>query len=169
MTEFVWIHSICLLHCDFFNETIIKTLEKFSTQEMNHHAQWGGGPTPISTPNARSCLSFSETAGRSTAVPGRLQPFLEPSMPPFSTSQFRKLSPVVGGEKTSVGLVYLTVSFDFLIHLSLSQEEYSLSSATLKLSRFWTVSSASFQLVPTFSISASVESKAGPYFSHLSL
>lgn len=39
--------------------------------------------TPCSTPNCRSLMSFSDTAGRSTAAPGRLTPFLLPSMPPL--------------------------------------------------------------------------------------
>ena len=49
--------------------------------------------TPCSTPNKRSILSFSETAGRSVSVPGRLQPFLEPRLPPFSISPMTKSSP----------------------------------------------------------------------------
>lgn len=40
--------------------------------------------TPCSTPNCRSFMSFSDTAGRSTAAPGRLTPFLLPRTPPFS-------------------------------------------------------------------------------------
>lgn len=43
--------------------------------------------TPWETPNKRSSLSLVETAGRSTAIPGRLQPFLLPRSPPFSTTQ----------------------------------------------------------------------------------
>ena len=45
--------------------------------------------TFFSTPNVRSDLSFSDTAGRSTGVPGRLQPFFEPREPPFSMTQRR--------------------------------------------------------------------------------
>ena len=41
--------------------------------------------TPCSTPNNRSDLSFSDTAGRSVSVPGRLHPFLDPKLPSFST------------------------------------------------------------------------------------
>lgn len=76
--------------------------------------------TPCSTPNCRSLTSFSETAGRSTAAPGRFTPFLLPSVPPFSISQFRKSEPDDTGERenrmrpfaalcaswTAVGLVY---------------------------------------------------------------
>jgi len=50
--------------------------------------------TPISIPNAMSSLSLTDTAGRSTGVPGRLQPFLLPSEPPFSTSH-RIMSPKI--------------------------------------------------------------------------
>ena len=49
--------------------------------------------TPFSTPKRRSLLSFSETAGMSQSVPGRLHPFLEPRFPPFSSSPMMKLSP----------------------------------------------------------------------------
>ncbi len=47
-----------------------------------------------STPKRRSCLSFSETAGRSVSVPGRLQPFRLPRFPPFSTIPMTKSSPI---------------------------------------------------------------------------
>nr|CAD7397989.1 unnamed protein product [Timema cristinae] len=45
--------------------------------------------TPCSTPNRRSDLSFSDTAGRSTGTPGRFTPFLLPREPPFSTEHTR--------------------------------------------------------------------------------
>ena len=45
--------------------------------------------TPCSTPNCRSFLSFSETAGRSVSVPGRLQPFSEPRLPSFSITPIK--------------------------------------------------------------------------------
>lgn len=38
-------------------------------------------------PNFKSCKSFSETAGKSTVVPGKLTPFRLPNKPPFSTTQ----------------------------------------------------------------------------------
>ncbi|VCW98028.1 unnamed protein product, partial [Gulo gulo] len=57
--------------------------------------------TSCSTPNFRSWMSFSDTAGRSTAAPGRFTPFLLPKEPPFSTSVTRKSAPatklVMGG------------------------------------------------------------------------
>lgn len=37
--------------------------------------------TPLRTPNWRSLRSFSESAGRSTSVPGRLTPFLDERVP----------------------------------------------------------------------------------------
>ncbi len=42
--------------------------------------------TFCSTPNCKSALSFSDTAGKSTGKPGKLTPFLLPSLPPFSIS-----------------------------------------------------------------------------------
>ena len=50
--------------------------------------------TPISTPNCRSSVSFLETGGRSTAVRGKLHPFLLPNIPPFSTSHLINPSPM---------------------------------------------------------------------------
>ena len=50
--------------------------------------------TPCSTPNLRSCMSFSETAGRSQSVPGRLQPLRDPRLPPFSISPRMKSEPI---------------------------------------------------------------------------
>ena len=41
---------------------------------------------PCSTANARSFLSFSESAGRSTSMLGRLHPLREPSLPELTTS-----------------------------------------------------------------------------------
>jgi len=49
--------------------------------------------TPCSMPNKRSFLSFSDTAGKSVSVPGKLQPFLEPRFPPFSISPMTKSDP----------------------------------------------------------------------------
>ena len=43
--------------------------------------------TFCSIPNKRSLLSFSEMAGRSTSIPGKLIPFRLPKIPPFSTWQ----------------------------------------------------------------------------------
>mmetsp|Transcript_27663 Transcript_27663/g.65875 ORF Transcript_27663/g.65875 Transcript_27663/m.65875 type:complete len:222 (+) Transcript_27663:788-1453(+) len=43
--------------------------------------------TPCWTPNMRSDLSFSVIDGRSTAVPGRLIPFVSPRVTVFSTMQ----------------------------------------------------------------------------------
>lgn len=40
--------------------------------------------TPCSTPNFKSLLSFSDTAGRSTGTPGKLTPLRLPNEPPFS-------------------------------------------------------------------------------------
>ncbi len=51
-------------------------------------------PITCSTPKRRSCLSFSETAGRSVSVPGRLHPFRLPRFPPFSTIPMTKSSPI---------------------------------------------------------------------------
>merc|ERR1719458_1464819 len=50
--------------------------------------------TPCSTPSNRSDLSFSETAGRSVSVPGRLQPFLEPRFPSFSIMPMKWSLPI---------------------------------------------------------------------------
>lgn len=45
-----------------------------------------------STPNCKSLVSFSDTAGKSTIVPGKLMPFLLPNIPPFSTVHTTLLS-----------------------------------------------------------------------------
>ncbi len=51
--------------------------------------------TFCSTPNCKSALSFSDTAGKSTGRPGKLTPFLLPSLPPFSISHFNSFAPVI--------------------------------------------------------------------------
>ena len=48
--------------------------------------------TPIFTPKRKSSESCSDTAGKSTDVPGKLTPFLLPNMPPFSTIHRRYCS-----------------------------------------------------------------------------
>lgn len=49
--------------------------------------------TPCSTPNFKSLLSFSDTAGRSTGTPGKLTPLRLPNEPPFSMVHTIKLLP----------------------------------------------------------------------------
>jgi len=49
--------------------------------------------TPCSTPNFKSLLSFSDTAGRSTGTPGKLTPLRLPNEPPFSIVHTIELLP----------------------------------------------------------------------------
>ncbi|EEQ36029.1 hypothetical protein CLUG_00151 [Clavispora lusitaniae ATCC 42720] len=48
--------------------------------------------TPFLTPNSRSALSFSDKAGKSTSVPGKLTPLWEQILPALTDLTFKVLS-----------------------------------------------------------------------------